>query len=336
MSRAISRRMIIGSASAVAALTASARGAVFSDTPLGEVSEAIALWPGIPPGGDGVRLMPQIDEKSANPVAYHARWISGVDTPSLHMFRPDKPDGSALLVVPGGGYAFLSVDNEGIEVARRLRQSGLTVFVLLHRLPKEGWANAALVPLQDAQRAMRLIRSHAARLAIDPDRIGVLGFSAGGHVAASLATRWSEPVYSPVDASDAYSPAPAFQGLIYPVITMGEGTHRGSRDSLLGENATAKAIEAASCETRVTAQTPSAFICLAAHDDIVPCDPNGLAMFDALRKASISTELHVFEDGKHGFGARAVKGTAPSLWPELLLHWGCRKGWFRDASARPG
>jgi acetyl esterase/lipase len=306
-----------------------------AQTGVPEAAEIVPLWPGQPPGDCGAHLALRIDEKSPDPSAFHARWVSGIASPSLSVFRPDRPDGSAILVVPGGGYEFLSIDNEGIEVARRLTAFGVTVFVLLHRLPREGWAGRSDVPLQDAQRAMRLIRANAARFNVDPARIGVLGFSAGGHVAACLATRAGSRVYDAVDVADTYDAAPAFAGLMYPVITMAEGCHTGSRDALLGSAPSAPAIAAYSCERLVSPATPPCFICLSARDDIVPYRPNGLAMYTALCDRGVSAELHVFQDGKHGFGARAVKGTPPSAWPELLLHWGYGNGWFRDPGARP-
>ena len=128
--------------------------------------------------------------------------IRGVPMPEVHVFRAAKPDGSALLSVPGGGYGFLAVQNEGIDVADRFNAERTTVFVLTYRLPTEGWANRAQVPLQDAQRAMRLIRARAADLRIDPARLGVLGFSAGGHLAADLAVSFEQRIYAPVDAAD--------------------------------------------------------------------------------------------------------------------------------------
>ena len=174
--------------------------------------------------------------------------------PLLAVFLPDKPDGSAVLLAPGGGYLRIVIDKEGVEAARRLNAAGVTVFMLRYRLPGEGWADGKDVPLQDAQRAMRIVRAGAQRFGIDPNRVGVIGFSAGGHVAASLATRPYDAVYAPVDDIDAQDAKPDFAGLMYPVITMGPGAHQGSRDNLLGPNPSDALVSAYSCEKLVTAE----------------------------------------------------------------------------------
>ena len=300
-------------------------------------TEIVPLWPGTPPGGEGVKLMAKIVERSSDTSAYHDRFVDTIGTPLITVYRPEKPDGSAVLIAPGGGYVRIVIEKEGVEVARRLNASGVTVFVLRYRLPAEGWANGKDVPLQDAQRAMRIVRASAQKFNVDPKRIGVMGFSAGGHVAASLATRPYDAVYKPVDEFDAQDARPAFAGLMYPVITMStEGAHMGSRTSLLGKNPSDALVAAYSCEKLVTRQTPPSFICFAADDDVVPPTANGMAMFEALRRAKIPAELHVFEKGGHGFGLRLAKGKLASAWPDLFLHWAYSNGWVRDASAAPG
>ena len=296
-------------------------------------TEIVPLWPGTPPGGEGVKLQAKIVERSNDKDAFHDRFVTDVGTPHLAVFRPQKPDGSAVVLAPGGAYRLIVIDKEGIETARRLNESGVTVFMLRYRLPAEGWVDGKNVPLQDAQRAMRIVRAGAQGFGIDPNRVGVMGFSAGGHVAASLATRATDTVYQPVDEIDAQDPRPVFAGLMYPVITMGPGAHGGSRDNLLGLNPPEAKVAAASCEKLVTGKTPPSFICLAADDDVVPPMENGMAMFDALRRAKVPAELHVFQEGGHGFGIRLAKGKPASAWPDLFLHWGYSNGWFRDPSA---
>ena len=298
-------------------------------------TEIVPLWPGTPPGGEGVTLAAKIVERSDDTGTYHDRFVSDVGTPLLTVYRPSRPDGSAVLMAPGGGYIRVVIDKEGAEAARRLNASGVTVFMLRYRLPAEGWADAKNVPLQDAQRAMRIVRAGAQGFGIDPNRLGVLGFSAGGHVAASLATRPYDAVYKPVDDIDSLDAKPTFAALIYPVITMGPGAHGGSRDNLLGLNPPEAKVAAYSCEKLVTRTTPPCFLCLAADDDVVPPMENGMAMFDALRRAKVPAELHAFEDGGHGFGIRLAKGKPASAWPDLFLHWGYSNGWFRDPSAAP-
>ncbi|HLJ53134.1 MAG TPA: alpha/beta hydrolase, partial [Rhizomicrobium sp.] len=208
------------------------------------------------------------------------------------------------------------------EVARRFNRSGILGAVLTHRLPAEGWRDRAEVPLQDAQRAIRLIRARAHEFGIDPERIGVLGFSAGGHVAASLMTRFDAQVYAPLDAADRLSARPDFAGLIYPVISMlSPIAHTASREELLGASPSAAAMAAASCERLVTAKTAPAFILAASDDDQV--DPrNSLALYDALRSARVATELHMFQEGGHGFALRRIEGRPIAVWPDLFFNWG--------------
>ncbi len=296
-------------------------------------TEIVPLWPGIPPGGEGVKLEAKIAERSNDTAAYHDRFVTDIGAPLLTVFRPERPDGSAVVLAPGGGYVRVVIDKEGMEAARRLNASGVTVFMLRYRLPGEGWANAADVPLQDAQRAMRIVRAGALGFGIDPNRLGVLGFSAGGHVAASLATRFADSVYRPVDHIDTQDAKPAFAGLMYPVVTMGAGAHPGSRSKLLGSNPSDAQVAAYSCEKRVKERTPPSFLCFAADDDAVPPMENGMALFHALRREKILAEMHIFQEGGHGFGIRLAKGKPASAWPELLLHWAYSNGWVRDASA---
>jgi acetyl esterase/lipase len=291
-------------------------------------TENIPLWPGTAPGGEGVSLTTKIVERSTDTNAFHDRYVTDVGVPLLTVFRPEKPNGSAVLLAPGGGYVRIVVDKEGIEAARRLNGSGVTVFMLRYRLPAEGWANGAEVPLQDAQRAMRLICANAATYRIDPARLGVLGFSAGGHVAASLATRFAEKVYTPVDSVDTLDARPTFAGLMYPVITMSAGSHTGSRKALLHAGETKESVERYSCEKAVTATTPPSFICYALDDTTVPAIANSLAMYQALVAATIPVEMHGFQEGGHGFGIRLAQGKPCAVWPDLFVAWARRNGWM--------
>ena len=281
--------------------------------------ETIALWPGDAPGNlDPTRAL-RIVETSPTPQMFHNREVTGVSQPLLTVFRPATPNGSSILIMPGGGYSQLAVDVEGYDIARVLNAAGVTAFVLTYRLPHEGWQDAADVPLQDAQRAMRLTRANAARFAIEPARAGVLGFSAGGHLAASLATRSAMKVYAPLDDADSESAAPAFAALLYPVITMlPPYDHEASREQLLGDRPSMELRTAYSCERLVTHATPSCFLALAADDPDVPPD-NSLAMLTSLRAARVSSELHMFSEGGHGFGL--ATGKPAGAWPDLFLRW---------------
>jgi acetyl esterase/lipase len=280
--------------------------------------ERLPLWPGPPPGAPAKKIVP--DWTMNNPPPNRELWIRGVPMPEVHVFRAAHPDGSSLLAFPGGGYEFLSVQNEGIDVAERFNADRTTVFVLTYRLPAEGWTNRSLAPLQDAQRAMRLIRSRAADLRIDPARLGIIGFSAGGHLAADLAVSFDQQVYKPVDAADALSARPAFAGLIYPVTTLGAETHGGSRDNLLGANAPADLIAARSPVLHVSSATPPSFVVAAFDDGTVPID-NSFEWIDVCRRAKSSVEAHLLAQGGHGFGFHLPSDNPGSRWPDLFALW---------------
>jgi len=283
------------------------------------VPERIALWPGDPPGMPATP--PAYAPTMNGPVGGRILWIRGIARPEINVFRPERPDGSALLVIPGGAYNFVSVQNEGIDVARRFTPAGTAIFVLTYRLPDEGWARRERVPLQDAQRAMRLLRAQAARLAIDAERIGVLGFSAGGHLAADLATAFDERCYEAVDAADGLSARPHHVGLVYPVASLQPGLgHDYSRDNLLGAGASAVAVAAHSPAEHVRADTPPCCLVHALDDDTVPA-ASSLAMLEACRRARVPAEAHFFEAGGHGFGVPAHPGAPAYAWPGLFMAW---------------
>ena len=285
-------------------------------------TERIALWPGDPPG---MPATPPVPAPTMNgPAGARQLWLRGIAHPEINVFRPARPDGSALLVLPGGAYNFVSVQNEGIDVARRFTPKGTAIFVLSYRLPDEGWDRRERVPLQDAQRAMRLLRARAARLEVDPARIGVLGFSAGGHLAADLATAFDEACYAAVDAADRLSARPHYTGLIYPVASFQPGLgHDYSRDNLLGARASAAAIAAHSPADHVRADTPPCFFVHAMDDDAVPAAAS-LAMMDGCRRMRIPVEAHLFETGGHGFGLPSQADAPAYGWPGLFMAWSRR------------
>jgi acetyl esterase/lipase len=252
------------------------------------------------------------------------RIVTRIGHPQMTVFRPARPNGAAVLVMPGGGYIRVVIDKEGFEVGRRLAAAGVTAFVLRYRLPRDGWAAPADAPLADAQRALRLIRARAATDGLDPQRVAVLGFSAGGHLAASLSTRFGAQVYAPVDAADRLSARPDLCGLGYPVLDLAPAIwHRGSSEALLGANATAEMRAAYSPNRHVTAAMPPTFIFHAADDPSVPVE-NSLALFATLRAAKVPAELHVFEEGGHGFGIWLARGKPAAAWPDLFLAWARR------------
>jgi acetyl esterase/lipase len=295
--------------------------------------DLITLWPGRPPGGQGLNLPPiRVSNHEPPYLTPSDRAIDQVGIPIMNVFRPDRPDGSAMIIAPGGGYAREMLDFEGMDVARHFNGAGVTCFVLRYRLPGEGWANRSDVPLQDAQRAVRLVRASAGTYGMDTARIGFMGFSAGGHLAASIATRFAAQVYAPVDAADRVSARPDFSVPMYPVITLGEGAHVGSRDNLLGPGASPEKIDAYSCERHVPSDTPPTFMALAADDMVVPPMPNAGAYYAALQAAKIASEMHMFEAGGHGFGIARTAGKPTAAWRDLLLHWGASHGFFKSAA----
>jgi len=221
--------------------------------------------------------------------------------------------------VPGGGYQRIVLDKEGTAlVPAFVEQGGVTLFVLRYRLP--AGRNDRQAALADAQRAMRVIRADAARWQIDPARVGVMGFSAGGHVAARLSNGFDAPVYPHRDAIDALSARPDVALLIYPVIDMGTHAHTGSRARLLGPHPDAALQRQFSMQEQVRTDTPPTFLVHAQDDNVVPVH-NSLVYCQALLRAGVSTEMHLFPSGGHGFGVRVPAGLTAAQWPGLALRW---------------
>ena len=275
-------------------------------------AEQIALWPNGTPGKGFVA--------QAVPDGWPDILVRNVERPVLRVFRPQISNGRALLSLPGGAYTFVSILNEGVDVARAMTARGYTVFVLTYRLPDEGWTDRADVPLQDAQRAMRVIRAQAGRYGYDPASVSAVGFSAGGHLGASLATGFAEPVYRPHDAADALDARPAAMGLIYPVISAtAPVTHAESALRLLGTNPAPALVARRSPALHVTAQTPPTFIVHALDDSAVPVE-NSLIMMRALQATKRPVEVHLFEEGGHGFGI-GPSDKPCSQWPALFAAW---------------
>lgn len=310
--------LLLGSASALISAASAAPARTKSDALVALPdawmhAEVLRLWPGSAPGV--ARFVPQPVQADWPPV-----FVRNVAAPELRIFRPLSSNGGAVLVIPGGGYQFVSVGNEGVDIAAQLTALGFSIFVLVYRLPDEGWRDRADVPLQDAQRAMRLIRSRAKDFGIHAEEIAALGFSAGGHLAASLATGNKLRVYEPLDAIDQLSAQPFATGLVYPVLTMTQRwTHNGSRDRLLGPDPSEALIAAHSTELQVDATTPPCFLAHAADDDAVPVE-NSLAFLDAMRKAKRPVEAHIFQEGKHAFGV-GRPGTPSAHWIDLFALW---------------
>ena len=258
----------------------------------------------------------------------HLLWPSGapgavgaepVDKPKITVYRADPAHatGAAVVVCPGGGYGVVAADHEGKQVAEWLNSLGVSAFVLQYRLGPRYHHPA---PLQDAQRAIRIVRTRAADWGVDPARIGILGFSAGGHLASTAATHFDAGQADAADPVERASSRPDFAVLAYPVISLVDPVaHAGSRRNLLGETPDPKLVELLSNEKQVTAQTPPTFLFHTADDSGVPVE-NSLQFFAALKKAGVPAELHVFAHGRHGVGL-APDDPALSQWPKLCAIW---------------
>jgi acetyl esterase/lipase len=253
------------------------------------------------------------------------RKIRGVTRPDLTVYLApkEKASGAAIVICPGGGYGGLAIDKEGHDVARWLNDRGVAGIVLKYRMPvasKEGKP----LPLRDAQRAIQLVRSRAQEWGLNADRIGIMGFSAGGHLASTAGTHFDAGISDAADPVDRLSCRPDFLVLIYPVVSMDKAiTHRGSRDNLLGAKPDPSLVELYSNELQVTAQTPSAFL-VHAKDDGVKVE-NSIRFDEAMKKAGVPSELNLFEKGGHAYGL-GVNGGEVATWPQRFEKWLERMG----------
>lgn len=242
-----------------------------------------------------------------------------VSTPTLNIFLPkeNKPNQTAVIIFPGGGYSHLAIDKEGTKIAQWLNTLGIAAFVVKYRLPSDLiMKNKNVGPLQDAQEAIRYVRENAAKYNIDNNKIGTIGFSAGGHLASTLATHYDDKVYK---TDSKISARPDFSLLIYPVISMqNDITHKGSQNNLLGKNPSKELIDSFSNEKKVTPKTPPTFL-IHATDDTVVLPENSINYYLALKKNGVPAELHIYEKGGHGFGL-GVKDTS-KFWTKDCEEW---------------
>ncbi len=269
-------------------------------------ASVIPLWP------EGVPTAKAGEERMEN------NRISNVHVPTLTHFPAagGRSDEAAVIICPGGGYRLLAWSHEGIDVARRLNAMGVSAFILKYRLAEYGHP----APLQDVLRAVRTVRSRAAEFGVSPQRIGVIGFSAGGHVTATAATLFDAPEGRTGAPIDSVSARPDFVALIYPVITFkGPFAHTGSRRNLIGDNPPPEQIDRLSADLQVTKNTPPAFLVHTAEDKGVPLE-NSVQFYQAIRAAGGTAEMHLYERGAHGFGLGNGLGPA-SDWPARLEAW---------------
>ncbi|HUT12504.1 MAG TPA: alpha/beta hydrolase [Thermoguttaceae bacterium] len=267
--------------------------ALAEDRPL-----VLDVWPGEVPGEKGDIAEEKLIPRGPEPGSCER--LTNVSKPTISVYRPKEADGptAAVLICPGGGYSILAWDKEGTEVADWLNSVGVTGIVLKYRVPRRNDRPKHLAPLQDAQRAMSLVRSRAAQWNIDPGRIGILGFSAGGHLSATASTNFDQRAYEAIDETDKTSCRPDFAVLIYPAYLI-EG-------------------DALAPEIRVGGQSPPTFFVHAGDDRI--SSENSVQMYLALKKAGVKTELHAFTAGGHGFGLRPSEHPC-SGWPRLCEQW---------------
>lgn len=250
-----------------------------------------------------------------------------VVTPDLTVClpSPEKANGAAVLICPGGGYGALAFDHEGNAIAKWLNENGIAGIILKYRLPSDQiMTDKKTGPLQDAQEAMRVIRRNADTWKIDNKRIGVIGFSAGGHLASTLSTHYSEKVY---EVKDNMSARPDFSLLIYPVVSFDTAiTHMGSRNNLIGTKPDEADVIRFSNELQIDSETPPAFLVHSADDKAVPV-MNSIGYFKGLQKNGIPAEIHIYQKGGHGYGLSPGGGTESS-WPDLCLQWMKQMGIF--------
>jgi len=267
------------------------------------------LWPD---GTPGKVVSPKPEE------TFEGRRVRYVSEPTLSVYLPSKElnTKAAVIICPGGGYGMEAMDHEGYDVAEFLQSKGVAGIVLKYRLP---YGHAEL-PLQDAQQAMRLVRSYAEEWSIDPSRIGIAGFSAGGHLASTLSTHFDTGNSTSSNPISKLSCRPDFSILIYPVVTFKEEWgHMGSRENLIGKTNDWKIIQNYCNEMQVSGLTPPAFLALA-DDDMAVKPRNSIEYYLALKREGIPAELHIFKEGGHGFGMNK-KGKPHDQWPEMVIDW---------------
>lgn len=248
-----------------------------------------------------------------------AKGDSVLDKPTLTVFLPGQEEGAGtgVVIFPGGGYAHLAMEKEGYKVARWFNRMGIAAFVVKYRL---GMRYHHPSQLMDGKRAVQMVRKNAQQWNVDPDKVGIMGFSAGGHLASTVGTHFDTGDPDSSDPFKTYNSRPDFMILIYPVITMKEDfTHKGSRMHLLGKNPDSSLVQKISNETQVTGQTPPAFLVHTSNDGGVPVS-NSVQFYSALRKAGVPAEMHIYEDGPHGFGL-ARQYPLLSGWTDLCKNW---------------
>lgn len=307
----IARRTLLQNLTALTAIGAAQLGSIMPA--MAHEWEEIPLWPGKPPGGGGVTGPEKLGETGAGLGA-----LSNISTPRMRVYRPAKANGAAVLVCGGGGYFRIQLRKESTPIARWLQQRGFTVFELIYRLPNDGWD--ATAPFMDAQRAMKIVRTSATEFGIDRQQIGIMGFSAGGHLAGFTALQPQRDLYAGSDIYEKASARPDFSVLLFPVVSLRRpyDTTRTRRE-IIGETPSAQAENAWSLDSYASAGAPPTIIFASADDKTAP-PGHGIMLFEKLNAAGASVELHMFRDGGHGWGLGRPEQVL-SQWPEMFVKW---------------
>ncbi len=305
---------------------AAAAGAALAAPALG--GKRVALWPDGTPESVPSGLIEKLTERSTD-TKVRDRALTGVTAPWMEAFQPREPNGAAIIAVPGGGYRHMAWDKEGLEIAAWFAARGIAAFALAYRLPNDGWAGGGDTPLADIRRAVQLVRANAGIWGIDPARIAVVGFSAGGHLAANLAAQHARDVYPPSDAIDRVSARPDLVAPIYPAIMIDKLTQSlPAGQSIFGRAIDGETAARHSPQLKARADSPPHFLAHAEDDPLVSPE-HSLALRAALRAKGVTTETHLYSTGGHGFGLRSVAEFSVRDWPEHLLAFGRTTGWIR-------
>jgi len=275
--------------------------------------EIVELYPGTIPNS----------KKTEKKETFTSGMFRGVSKPTLEVYLPEKEKatGTAIVIIPGGGYGVVVYQGEGISTAKQFAKNGIAAFVLKYRLPDDSiLVNKTIGPLQDAQQAIKLVRENASNWGVDVNKVGIIGFSAGGHLASTAATHFQKPV---IENKNNTNLRPDFQIMVYPVISMQDSlTHRDSRNNLLGKDPSKELIDEYSNELQVTDDTPPAYITQTADDQTVDVD-NSIAYFESLRHHHVDVEMHIYPKGGHGFIFRQPD------WVDPLFLWMKKNKWIQ-------
>ena len=285
--------------------------------------KVIPLYPGkVPNAIENIKNEETIEDK---PNSFYL--IRSVSQPTLTIYTPEnvKPNGTSVIIFPGGGYSVLASKHEGVDVAKKFTDLGVTAFVLKYRIPNDKtMVDKTIGPLQDAQQAIKYVREHATELNLKPNQIGIMGFSAGGHLASTAGTHFETSV---IANDNKTSLKPDFMILIYPVISFHDTIgHRGSRDNLIGKTPAPEKIYLYSNELQVTSKTPPTFLVHAQNDEAVKVD-NSILFYQALTKNKVPAQMHLYQKGGHGFGLN--NPTSSASWFDLCKNWMVDSGWIK-------